>query len=349
MHNPFGWSLTVATGAAAWVCMLAARAGWNFWSIQKLRLPAGARDPDCMVVIPARDEERLIARAVRSLPHDSVIVVDDHSSDTTAEAAGRAGAGVIRAPELARGAMGKSNACLAGARALESRWILFTDADTCFEQGFLRAACAEAEARELSFLSIHLDARPEHWSDAALAPLAEAIYYASIRLKRSPASAFRGQCLLVRRSGYEFLGGHAAILNSVADDVKLALLAERHRLSFGAVRAGKLGYASFREAPAAIRRRGYCLVLLDPWSLAVTIVGGMAMALWPAAALYAGWRDWRIAVALIGAPVVIALGWYRGLWVVFMPVAVYGLAARLWSGLVRALAGGKVEWKGRRI
>ena len=53
-----------------------------------------------MVIIPARNEEAVIARAVRSLPPDTVIVVDDHSEDRTAEAARQAGAGVLPAPRF---------------------------------------------------------------------------------------------------------------------------------------------------------------------------------------------------------------------------------------------------------
>src|SRR5438132_9290647 len=73
---------------------------------------------DCMVVIPARNEEGNIAEAVRSLPPDTVIVVDDFSNDNTAEEARRAGAGVLPAPMPVEGALGKSNACMEGARVL---------------------------------------------------------------------------------------------------------------------------------------------------------------------------------------------------------------------------------------
>ncbi len=56
-----------------------------------------------MVVIPARNEEGNIGAAVRSLPPDSVIVVDDFSDDKTAEEARAAGAGVsVGAPAAAR-------------------------------------------------------------------------------------------------------------------------------------------------------------------------------------------------------------------------------------------------------
>jgi cellulose synthase/poly-beta-1,6-N-acetylglucosamine synthase-like glycosyltransferase len=63
---------------------------------------AGHAPPDCMV-IPARNEEAIIGRAVRTLPPDSVIVVDDHSEDRTAKVARQAGAGAaLMLPPLGR-------------------------------------------------------------------------------------------------------------------------------------------------------------------------------------------------------------------------------------------------------
>lgn len=350
MHNPFGWSLTVATGAAAWVCMLAARAGWNFWSIQKLRLPAGARDPDCMVVIPARNEEAVIARAVRSLPHDSVIVVDDHSEDETAEAARKAGAGVLRAPDLARGVFGKSNGCLAGARALESRWILFADADTWFEEGFLAALAGAAELNDLAFVSVHLDPKAETPFDRMLLPVARTIQYAAIRPRGDPVTAFRGECILVRRNGYEFLGGHATVLNSLTEDTKLAALALRHRLKFGVVRSGGLGHATFREGFATARRTGYKLVLLDFATVLIALSGSFAMAAWPVAAVWAGMAgNWGVTAALIAIPVAAAaVVWGSGA-ALLLPVSAYVYAFGLWSGFLRGLRGRRISWKGRAV
>jgi glycosyltransferase involved in cell wall biosynthesis len=344
------WALWVALAFALLVCILLIRARWNLAAIPRLRLPADARPPDCMVVIPARDEERLIERAVRSLPHDSVIVVDDHSTDNTSALASKAGAGVIPAPDLGRGAIGKSNACMAGARALESRWILFTDADTWFEEGFLSAAVAAAEASGVAFLSIHLESRPRSWRDAVIMPLAQAIGYASIRPRGDPTTAFQGQCILVRRDGYEFVGGHAAALNTLAEDAKLAALAERHRLKIGVARSGSLGHVDLREAAISLRRRGFRLMILDPSTMVVSMTAATVLALWPAAAVWAGFDSgWSVAAALLIGPMLVALLWYRSAWVIFMPLAVYGVAARLWSGLIAALGGSPIEWKGRDI
>src|SRR5215472_18349026 len=120
-------SLIAALVVAALLVLLYARAFLNFKSLPVINRSTSRTTPDCMIVIPARNEASCIERAVGSLPHDTVIVVDDGSSDKTADLARAAGAGVIPASPLQRGARGKANACSSGAAALKSRWILFAD------------------------------------------------------------------------------------------------------------------------------------------------------------------------------------------------------------------------------
>jgi chlorobactene glucosyltransferase len=337
-------SLTVAT------CAFFLRAMASWLSIPRLRTGGTGRAPDCMAVIPARDEQDLIATAVSSLPHDSVIVVDDDSKDATADNARNAGAGVIKAPELASGALGKSNACLAGARLLTSRWILFADADAQFAPGFVDAAVATAETRNLAYLSIHLNARSRTFAGHALAPLASAFTYAGMRPNKDPISAFLGQCILARRDAYEFLGGHAAVLNIVAEDMKLAWIADRHRLKIGSARAGALGWARFRDPGNSLRRSGFRLMLL-PRSVAVTaIAGSIALVLWPASLVWVAVEaGGKAAAAMLAVAVAMAVAWDRGWFGLLMPLAGLAASLRLWSGLARAISGQRIQWKGRRI
>jgi len=82
------------------------------------------------VVIPARDEEESIARAVAAIDPalvSRVIVVDNGSRDRTAETARRAGATVVSEPRRGYGA-----ACLAGLAFVRERppdVVAFLDAD----------------------------------------------------------------------------------------------------------------------------------------------------------------------------------------------------------------------------
>ena len=117
------------------------------------------------VIVPARNEEDCLAACLESLVSQSeeifklgrdweLIVVDDHSTDRTAEIArGFAGVTVIEADKLEPGWTGKNNAVWTAARRARGRWLLFTDADTIHEPGNLRRAMHEAARHKVGMLS----------------------------------------------------------------------------------------------------------------------------------------------------------------------------------------------------
>ena len=348
----FDLSLWVALAVGVLICgfFLAARS--RFLSIPVLRAVApAASPPDCMVVIPARDEESLIGRAVQSFPHDSVIVVDDHSSDRTAEAARKAGAGVLPAPDLPRGAVGKAHACLTAARVLTSKWILFADADTFFAAGSLESAVACADASGSALLSILADAELVTWSEQILYPYAQALFFAGVAPRRNPAAVFNGQCLLVRRDAYEFLGGHAAVMNSLVDDVKLAGLAQRHRLKFSTVRGGRLARARFRGAGASFRRAAYRFLLLNFWAAGAVLLAALMASLWLPAVLWLMTGHHPLGASILAIPLMLLmLPWYKNFWrTMEAPVAIYFLLPILFRAAIAAVLGQPVQWKGRMI
>ena len=83
--------------------------------------------PAIAVVIPARDEEEAIGKVLQDIPAiaQQIIVVDNGSSDRTAEVARRLGACVVGEPRR-----GYGQACLAGMAQLDSPDIVvFLDGD----------------------------------------------------------------------------------------------------------------------------------------------------------------------------------------------------------------------------
>ncbi|GAC66571.1 putative glycosyltransferase [Gordonia soli NBRC 108243] len=86
------------------------------------------------MIIPCRDEAGSIAAVVQEVPYGmQTIVVDNGSSDPTAEVAARAGAAVIREPRPGYGA-----AVDAGARAARRPVVCIIDGDGSMRPGELR-------------------------------------------------------------------------------------------------------------------------------------------------------------------------------------------------------------------
>ena len=100
----------------------------------------GPRRPRFTVVIPALDEERLLPLCLDALAAQNstggveVVVVDNDSSDRTADIARAKGARVVREP-----VRGVCAARQAGSVAAHGEIIVSTDADTTFPPGWLSA------------------------------------------------------------------------------------------------------------------------------------------------------------------------------------------------------------------
>jgi chlorobactene glucosyltransferase len=188
------------------------------------------------VVIPARNEEANIARAVRSLAAQSgvreIVVVDDHSEDRTGEILERLQEEIPRLRVIRNGTLpedwtGKSYALATGAQASSGAWLLFTDADTEHRRGSLAELVARAEGEGADLLSLSPGQRVETWWEKSVIPLiyarlARLFRFAEVSDPRSPAAAANGQFLLIRREAYERAGGHEAVRAEILEDVELA-------------------------------------------------------------------------------------------------------------------------------
>ncbi len=187
-------------------------------------------------IIPARNEEAAIARAVESVAAQpevaEVIVVDDQSSDGTAAILGDLAARmpklkVLDAGDLPRGWIGKNHAASIGAAAASGDWLLFTDADTYHYPGSARRALGDAVDHDAVLVSYSPEQEMETFWERALIPfvycrLAARFSFARVNDPTCPDAAANGQFLLIRRDIYESLGGHAAVAAQILEDVALA-------------------------------------------------------------------------------------------------------------------------------
>jgi len=189
--------------------------------------------PLVSVIVPARNEEVSLGACLESLVAQTgvdreIIVVDDGSTDRTREIAQSfPEVRVISAPPLPAGWTGKNNAMAAGAREARGEWLLFTDADTVHQSGSLARSVAEAQANAAALLSYSPEQEVHGFWEKAVMPvifaeLAATYQPSQVRDPSSTAAAANGQYLLISRTAYEAVGGHAAIASELLEDVALA-------------------------------------------------------------------------------------------------------------------------------
>ena len=250
------------------------------------------------VIIPARNEEECLGACLQSLVSQSeeifelgkggelgkdweLIVVDDHSTDRTAEIARSfAGVTLLKAPKLEPGWTVKNNAIWTAAKRARGRWLLFTDADTIHELGDLRRAIHEAERHKAGVLSYSPRQIVSGLAQRSLMPhifceLALAYPPAKVSDPAQRIAAANGQFLLIEREAYRRLGGHAAVSEKVLEDVELAFLAKRRKIGL------RFRYAGDALATRMYRSTG---AMIEGWSknLALLFDNALALSAWRA-------------------------------------------------------------------
>jgi len=202
-------------------------AGWLFiFRIPLCRTGGASAYPAVTVIIPARDEEANLPRLLGSLPRSElcpaqVLVVDDASSDRTAEMARQYGATVISAAPVPAGWIGKTWPCQVGARRAQGEVLLFLDADVWFEpDGYAKLLDTFLGGPgALSVAPYHITRRfHETFSSFFnLMQMGGTNAFTPWTRRTSPAGLF-GPCLVIRRSDYLRTGGHEAVRTQVLEN-----------------------------------------------------------------------------------------------------------------------------------
>lgn len=235
---------------AIWVYLVFFRHG--FWRADQL-LDAegdstGGEWPRVIALVPARNEADVIARSLRSLLEQdypgpfSVILVDDHSSDATAQRAKAAAAALDAAERLTLVAAGDLPARWSGklwalneglAAASPAPYLWLSDADITHGPATLTrlVAKAEREARDLVSLMARLKCEGL-WGRLLIPPFIyffQKLYpFKAVADPRRRVAAAAGGCVLLRRDALQAAGGFAAIGDALIDDCSLAALI-KHR------------------------------------------------------------------------------------------------------------------------
>ncbi|WP_419950454.1 glycosyltransferase [Candidatus Palauibacter sp.] len=204
--------------------------------------PARADEPPpprLSVIVAARNEERSVEGALRSLldlryPEFEVIFVNDRSEDRTGEIAERlagedARLSVLRVEELPDGWFGKNHAAQRGADAATGELLLFTDGDVRFAPDALALGVRHLIRERLD----HLSAGPRIAVSGALLRastmtlrlcMSATLRLWKVRDPRSSAFVGVGGYTLMRADAYRAIGGHRSVALRPDEDLRLGQL-----------------------------------------------------------------------------------------------------------------------------
>ena len=334
--------------------------------------PPISQTPTISAIVPARNEEGVIASCIESLAAQpeigEILVVNDQSIDLTAEIVRGL---LVKIPrlrlletrEVPSGWVGKNNAVFLGAKEAKSPWLLFTDADAELLPGAAARALQIAQETGAALVSFSPEQITRTWYEKALIPfvygrLAKHFSFEAVNNPSLRAAAANGQFLMIQRDAYNSIGGHASVSSDVLEDVALAK------------RAKAAGYCiQFGSGQGIVRVRMYrsFAAMWQGWKKNLfLLVGGTPGAVFRELESAIPWIPLALILLGIKIPVATLLGvlfllmrqmtygleisrnQYPFKFIIYYVLAVALYAGVLWASY-RSYAKGKVEWKGREV
>ena len=199
--------------------------------------------PLVSIIIPARNEARVIERTVRAfLAQDyanfELIVVNDRSTDGTGEilrGIADPRLTIIDAEEPPAGWLGKPWALEQGSACARGELFLFVDADLIYAPEAVRAAVADLESEQAGLLAVWPRLEMRTFAEQVALPMMSFFGFSALPLWLANRSRAVGLAIgggsgnLIRRSLLDKIGGFRALKDAVVDDVGLARHARQQR------------------------------------------------------------------------------------------------------------------------
>lgn len=342
-------------------------------SIRRLRdvPPLSGPLPRVSIIIPARNEERNVEEALRSvlaLDYENleIDVVDDRSTDRTGEILDRMAAAdprlrIVHVRELPPGWLGKNHALWLGAEKATGQYLLFTDADVVMDPSALRRAVSLMASDGLD----HLAASPQIEKRGLLFEMfigVFSLFFAlfvkpwKVKDPKSPKHVGIGAFNLVRAEAYRATGGHRAIAMRPDDDLKLGKILKkngcRQELVYGQGLLRVEWYTSVRELVRGLMKNAFSAVDYRVSVIAFSTVAQLAVYVWPflALVLTSGATRWLnlgsvlilLALCWANAPLAGVRRWHG----IGFPVASLLFLYILWRATLMTLWNDGIDWRG---
>jgi hopene-associated glycosyltransferase HpnB len=255
--------------------------------------------PSVVAIVPARDEADVVAHAVASLLAQDypgsfrIVLVDDQSTDGTAEEAGRAARmnggrerfELLRGQSRPAGWTGKVWAMHQGLKHVSETeapdYLLFTDADIAHAPDNIQCLVRRAEHDRLVFVSLMAKLHCDSFAERLLVPAFVFFFamlfpfaWANDRTRTTAAAA--GGCMLVRRDALVAAGGLEPIADAIIDDCALARILNQQGPTWLGLtnRATSLRfYPAFGDIGRMVSRSAYAQLRYSPALLCGTVFG----------------------------------------------------------------------------
>lgn len=234
--------------------------------------PAGSVPDKVSVLVPARNEAHRLTdcleslRAQRGVPGLEILVLDDESTDRTADLARLIAVDdprvrVLTGAPLPAGWLGKPHACwqLAQAADPESDVLIFVDADVSLAPDAVMSTVDMMRSTPLDFASPYPRLVALSPAERLVQPLLPWSWLTFLPLRlaersaRPSLTAVGGQFLAITRAAYEKCGGHSAVRTEVLEDLALARAAKRAGARGGVVDGSALASCRMYQGWSQLR------------------------------------------------------------------------------------------------
>lgn len=357
-------------GVVCWLMVLLLP--WRPASVREQIEPGFMRNPDqdlndITVLIPARNEAPYIQQTLDNVNAQGanlqVIVIDDQSSDDTAQLASQKGALVISGTTPPTGWSGKLWALEQGLQQVTTPYTLLLDADIALAHGIIATLKEKAVTENRAMVSLMATPPMDSVIERLLMPafifFFKLLYpFALTNRPNSRMAAAAGGCILVRTQALRSTGAFSSLHDALIDDCTLAARIKHSGKSIwlGLSHAARShrGYHGLKPiwemvARTAYTQLNYSLVLLI---LCTAIMISMFWLAPFAFLLPADPKTYMISI-LVWAVMFYAytptLNYYRRspLWVFALPVIGALYLAMTWTSAIRYWRGERARWKDR--
>ena len=310
----------LTTAGSTLACALAVHTAVNLCFLRTPDPSAGELGEPVVVLIPARNEAAHVGVTLTSVlaqqgvPHMTVVVLDDGSTDGTSAIVKRIAETDPRVrllpgadDPLPEGWLGKPWACARLAHADDAddaALLCFVDADVRLDPHAVRSLAALLRDKQFALVAPYPRQLAESWLERLVQPLVTWSWAATMPLRwaesspRPSLSAANGQLLLFDAEAYWAIDGHAAVRADVLEDIGLMRALKSAGFATATVDGSGLAQCRMYGGPAAVVD-GYAKSLWSAFggpagSIAANVALSLAYLIPPAAMVLARDRRTRL-------------------------------------------------------